>query len=202
MAREIIDIGTTANDGTGDPLRDAFNKTNNNFVELYDVGGWGYYRDGESTPATQVFGASPSQLLIDGLATQTNEDFLPREIRGSSSLWDVNTNQIKPIALGDSYNVRIDLEIITTNSNPPRFNIVLDIGSTQNGTGAGGSILIIEDSRTIKTGVPQSHTISFPIYSLNTFFTNGGSLWISADSGDITVQKRAITLVRTSRGQI
>ena len=35
MAKQIIDIGTVANDGTGDPLRDAMDKTNDNFTELY-----------------------------------------------------------------------------------------------------------------------------------------------------------------------
>jgi len=35
MAQEIINIGTTPNDGTGDPLRTAFNKVNENFTELY-----------------------------------------------------------------------------------------------------------------------------------------------------------------------
>jgi len=35
MARQNINIGSTANDGTGDPLRTAFDKINDNFVELY-----------------------------------------------------------------------------------------------------------------------------------------------------------------------
>jgi trimeric autotransporter adhesin len=35
MSRQTINIGTTANDGTGDPLRTAFDKINDNFVELY-----------------------------------------------------------------------------------------------------------------------------------------------------------------------
>lgn len=35
MTRQLINIGTTANDGAGDPLRTAFNKINNNFTELY-----------------------------------------------------------------------------------------------------------------------------------------------------------------------
>ncbi len=35
MARLNINIGTTANDKTGDPLRTAFNKVNQNFIELY-----------------------------------------------------------------------------------------------------------------------------------------------------------------------
>ena len=36
MAKQVINIGTTANDGTGDPLRSAFDKVNDNFTELYD----------------------------------------------------------------------------------------------------------------------------------------------------------------------
>ena len=35
MARQAINIGTTANDGTGDPLRTAYDKCNQNFTELY-----------------------------------------------------------------------------------------------------------------------------------------------------------------------
>ena len=35
MAREIIQVGATANDGQGDPIRTAFIKTNSNFGELY-----------------------------------------------------------------------------------------------------------------------------------------------------------------------
>jgi hypothetical protein len=36
MANQIINIGTFPNDGTGDPLRTAFEKVNENFDELYD----------------------------------------------------------------------------------------------------------------------------------------------------------------------
>jgi hypothetical protein len=39
MAQEIINIGATANDGAGDPLRTAFTKTNNNFSQLFAAGG-------------------------------------------------------------------------------------------------------------------------------------------------------------------
>jgi len=37
MAKQTINIGSTANDGTGDPLRTAFQKINDNFAELYGV---------------------------------------------------------------------------------------------------------------------------------------------------------------------
>jgi hypothetical protein len=35
MAKQIIGIGTVANDGTGDPLRTGMDKVNDNFTELY-----------------------------------------------------------------------------------------------------------------------------------------------------------------------
>ena len=41
MAKQFINIGIEGNDGTGDSIRDAFNKTNENFTELYAVFGQG-----------------------------------------------------------------------------------------------------------------------------------------------------------------
>lgn len=35
MAQQVIGIGTLANDGSGDPVRTAFNKINLNFTEVY-----------------------------------------------------------------------------------------------------------------------------------------------------------------------
>jgi hypothetical protein len=39
MAKQIINVGAVANDGTGDALRFAFTKTNENFAELYNKDG-------------------------------------------------------------------------------------------------------------------------------------------------------------------
>lgn len=40
MTQEIINVGTLPNDGTGDPLRTAFDKINNNFSNIFStVGG-------------------------------------------------------------------------------------------------------------------------------------------------------------------
>ena len=41
MAQNIIDIGIQGNDGTGDSIRESFNKVNANFNELYAVFGVG-----------------------------------------------------------------------------------------------------------------------------------------------------------------
>lgn len=41
MSQQIINVGSSPNDGTGDPLRTAFQKCNDNFDELYTAGGSG-----------------------------------------------------------------------------------------------------------------------------------------------------------------
>lgn len=41
MTQQIVNVGGSANDGTGDPLRTAFTKINNNFTELYTTGAAG-----------------------------------------------------------------------------------------------------------------------------------------------------------------
>jgi hypothetical protein len=76
MAKQTINIGTTANDGTGDPLRTAFDKVNDNFTELYndDAGdvnsvnaGTGISVD-QTTGAVTVTNSAPDQTvsLADG----------------------------------------------------------------------------------------------------------------------------------------
>lgn len=37
MSQEIINVGSSPNDGQGDPIRDAFIKTNNNFTQLFSL---------------------------------------------------------------------------------------------------------------------------------------------------------------------
>lgn len=51
MAKQTINIGASANDGTGDPLRNAFDKANDNFNEIYLAIGTG-------TNATGFFDAN------------------------------------------------------------------------------------------------------------------------------------------------
>lgn len=41
MAKQTIGVGTVANDGTGDTIRTAMNKVNNNFAEIYNAFGDG-----------------------------------------------------------------------------------------------------------------------------------------------------------------
>jgi len=64
MAKQTINIGTSANDGTGDPLRSAMDKANDNFTELYN--GAGGVADGAVTTAKLADDAVDSAKIADG----------------------------------------------------------------------------------------------------------------------------------------
>ena len=54
MAKQTINLGSSANDGTGDPLRTAFDKINDNFNELYSAGAAGTNLDLTGNSITSV----------------------------------------------------------------------------------------------------------------------------------------------------
>jgi len=63
MVKKIINVGETDNDGTGDKLRDAFVKTNENFTELYtDVEN--LPQDNIQTDVTQAGGGSAITNMV------------------------------------------------------------------------------------------------------------------------------------------
>ena len=67
MAQQTISIGTTANDGTGDPLRTAFNKINSNFTELYTSSPFG--KQVTITGNQITANASNADLVLSGSGT-------------------------------------------------------------------------------------------------------------------------------------
>jgi len=89
MAFEQINRGTTANDGTGDNLREAFRKVNDNFDKtLEEVTTSGVERayiinaDGsQGTKATSDFGGTETLLQVKGFAT----DFPVSNLIGTSA---------------------------------------------------------------------------------------------------------------------
>ena len=58
MAKQIIGIGAAPNDGTGDCIRDAFDKVNDNTTELYD-GVW------YAVPATKTSAGTAGHMAKD-----------------------------------------------------------------------------------------------------------------------------------------
>ena len=197
MSKQTINIGTTPNDGTGDTLRDSMDITNDNFTELYNIHGWGYYQDAETTPATQSITTTASKLQIDGAGANSSSAYLPREIRGISELWDTTNDKITPINIGDDYSIRVDMEITAKTGSPTELEFELDIGG-----GATPTIIIVD--RIISTGKAPPYTVSvgFPIFCLSTFKTNGGQIFLKTDTGTVTISARAISIHRLSNGAL
>jgi len=93
--QEYINVGATANDGTGDPLRVAFEKINNNFSNLFFTG--------TTTYTVYTVGNTPGQVIFETPAnTFTQASFM---IRSS----DTGTP--------DSQEITITAQISNDNSN-------------------------------------------------------------------------------------
>ena len=79
MAKQVINIGASPNDGTGDFVRDAFDKTNDNFTELYNgkivV---------ELMDATTVVFYAPNIMSIDSITNILNAPTITITVGGLS----------------------------------------------------------------------------------------------------------------------
>lgn len=121
MAKQVINIGTTANDGTGDPLRTAFDKVNDNFTELYtddagDVGsvdgGTGLEVDtttGDVTVSISDGGVDTTQLAADAVdGTKIADDSIDSEhyVDGSIDTAHIANDQITHDKLENRYTAK------------------------------------------------------------------------------------------------
>ena len=157
--------------------------------------GWGFYVEDQTAPSTQLINTTPSKLIIDGAGATSNSEYLPLEIRGISELWDTANNKIIPINIGDDYTVRIDMQITAKSGNPTELQFNLDISGQASPT----TVIV---SRIIGTGKTPPYTVSvgFPYFSLATFKANGGQIFLSTDTGDVTLTRRQISIHRISDG--
>ena len=189
----IIKNETLANANTA--LRVGTNLVENaEFVKAQsEILGFGSYIDSES--ATQVITTVESKLLIDGASTSSNSLYLPLQIRGISELWDVTNNKINAINIGDGYTLRLDIEIQSKTGSPKGLDVILDIGG-------GATPTIIEAERIVglEKSTPYKISIAFPYFTLASFKTNGGQIFLKTDIGSITISKRKISIHRISSG--
>lgn len=77
MAQQTINVGASPNDGTGTPLRTAFQYTNSNFTELYTAVGPSGNNIVVPGSATITGAASAAGLSVTGSTIPTNGIYLP-----------------------------------------------------------------------------------------------------------------------------
>jgi len=115
MGRQVIQIGTTANDGTGTTLRAGGDLINTNFNEIYSTFGDG------STIAFSITGVTNGQAL---LYNSTSGKFEPGNAGGFTLAGDGGTNQT--ISSGDTLTIQGSTGITTTGVNTDVLSIAVD----------------------------------------------------------------------------
>lgn len=98
MAKQTVNIGGTANDGTGDALRVAFDKVNDNFNERYQSSGW----------ESRFQAASQSLTVSNNLITITGTS----ESNGGLTFLDTN-GKVIPIQENDVLSIDFGCTIVT-----------------------------------------------------------------------------------------
>ncbi len=149
--------------------------------------GWALYKDNASA---QTFNTTPTRLSIDGAGSTSTSAYLPLEIRGTDELWDTTGDYIKPIALGDTYIVRLDLPI--TNKNSAQFaEVQLDIG----GGSSPSTVILTKRIETDRTA-PFNHSLTMNLFCLSTFIANGCQIFVSVNTGSIDITAPSILISR------
>ena len=116
MAQEIINVGVTANDGTGDKVRDAFIKVNSNFTEIYDEGGANITVNNPVTSTETTLDVALADLNTGGGGTPTLQQ-----------VTDEGNTTTNPIIFDDS--VGLQTEIGTMDGGSGFYFNLLNVGN-------------------------------------------------------------------------
>lgn len=175
MAKQVIGIGTSANDGTGDPLRTSFNKCNENFTELYDAKRFGIY-DYANDLSAQSFTGTPIVLQNDEGGANTYKNTLS----GVNDVYNASTYEFdfSDLQIGDCVTIRVDLTI-TTSSNNQEIEIYMDLAQ-----GTANNYQISLGKRFYKTAGTHnvSDIINFVYMGNNDTKNNPAEMYFNSDA--------------------
>ena len=141
MAKQVINIGTTANDGTGDPLRSAFDKVNDNFTELYTddtgdvdsiIAGTGIAVDAATGNVTVTNSAPDQTVALTGGTSITTSGTYPsftitNDAPNATHTGDVTGSAALTIANDIITHAKLGAEFTTTGA----VTTALDFGANQ-----------------------------------------------------------------------
>jgi len=162
MAKQTINIGDSANDGTGDPLRTAFNKINENFTELYgdDSSADTFTSPQITTPTitgtatidnilindSEISTASNANLTLNPGGTGTIELAAATNITGATAITGAVTITGAITQTGSSTitgNITVQGDVLTDRISSPATNA--DLVLTASGTG----VVVVQDTLSI-----------------------------------------------------
>ncbi len=188
MTRQNINIGSSANDGTGDTLRSAGSKINQNFQEIYtQLGG------DSSTLTTQVIlkdSGSVGTIIFEGTSTDSHE----------TKLIATDPTADRTIALPNAGgNVVLDTATQTLTNKTlttPTIASITNGGTITIPSGA-GTVTTIAGSQTLTNKTLTSPTINTPIIGTSLNDANGNEFIKFTTTGsavnELTVANGATT---------
>jgi len=176
MPKQTINIGSSANDGTGDPLRTAFQKINDNFAELY----------GDDSSADTFTSPQITTPTITGLTTIDNLIFNDSQISTATNAnLELNPGGSGTIELQAATNVTGALDV--TGAATLDTSLTLASGATvtefSTNTALGTSNTVVPTQNAVKTYVDAQVTASNLSFAGDT----GGTLNIDLDSETLTI---------------
>ena len=181
MAKQTINIGSSANDGTGDPLRTAFDKINDNFDELY----------GTSLTERVSLDTSPQlggdlDVVTHSIVSTTNRDI----VLAPHGTGAVKASSLKfsgtSISSDDSTQVQINEGLNVSGATTLSTSLALATGATVTGidNGAlGSSATLLATQGAIKTYVDAQVTAQ----DLDFAGDSGGAQNVDLDSQSLTI---------------
>ena len=191
MAKQVIAVGTTSNDGTGDTLRDAMVKVNDNFTEAYNFTGWQQITDTTYTVASPL-------VILEGVTgkiqTGTITKIDTQLPSGVTDLWNNTTDKLIAVNNGDGFtlSLRFKAKIDVING---YFDVAINIG------GALGKVSneTVTFSRAANT--EQKFDIDLSYFTGTTFIANGGIIEITPTNGDLSIYDIVLVIFRTHKGR-
>jgi len=199
MAKQVINIGTTANDGTGDPLRSAFDKVNDNFTELYtdDAGDVNSVNAGtgitvnsttgavtvtnslpNATHSGDVTGSAALTIAADAVTYAKMQNLATGDrVLGATSAGVIGEVQIVPDMIADDAVTtdKINNDAVTTDKLANSINTAIT-------------------ANTAKTGISSAQTNAITANTSKT--TNATHSGEVTGSGALTIANNAVTTVK------
>jgi len=195
MAIQVINVGSSPNDGLGDPLRTAYQKCNTNFADLNSRA--------QTTPPEEFTGTVGDQA---GMYAYDNGQFYWcfQDYDGSSTIWATFSAQVlSNLAAGNS-RIRVfnNADVAVTISNVANVAVFSTSGTTTNNLTVSNTATISGDVSTgnILPIVDATYNLGSPDLQWNSLYLGGETIFLG--NAQISVNNNNLILTSPDGSEV